>query len=186
MLPWPRRDQAGREYLPRQVECSLRKKCSNRSTINNNASCRADRAGIVYYTSMNRRGLLGGSGQRISGLPHSSSWWRPLTSPFSSPSIGGRRPPRLPSRRHEGTRPLLRHRQEGYFLLLLLSPRYHCRHLSLTASPTMPQTNVSNRNIGLYTGKTTPTMPQFNKFCQKTIGHPIKCLKYTTSQWSAL
>jgi hypothetical protein len=68
--------------------------------------------------------------------PHSSSRRRPLTSPFSSPSIGGRRP-RLPSRRrHEGTRPLLRHRQEGqgYFLILLLSPRYHHRHLSLTGS----------------------------------------------------
>jgi hypothetical protein len=48
------------------------------------------------------------------------------------------------------------------------------------ASPTMPQTNASNRNIGLYTGKTTPTVPQFNNFCQKTIGHSLKCLKYTT------
>jgi hypothetical protein len=35
----------------------------------------------------------------------------------------------------------------------------------LRASPTMPQTNASNRNIGLYTRKTTPTVPQFNKFC---------------------
>jgi hypothetical protein len=51
---------------------------------------------------------------------------------------------------------------------------------SLKASLTMPQTNASNRNIGLYTGKITPTVPQFNKFCQKTIGHPFKCLKYTT------
>jgi hypothetical protein len=52
--------------------------------------------------------------------------------------------------------------------------------LILRASPTMPQTNALNRNIGLYTGKITPTVPQFNKFCQKTIGHPLKCLKYTT------
>jgi hypothetical protein len=51
---------------------------------------------------------------------------------------------------------------------------------AVRASPTMPQTNASNRNIGLYTGKTTPTVPQFNKFCQKTIRHPLKCLKYTT------
>jgi hypothetical protein len=35
----------------------------------------------------------------------------------------------------------------------------------IRASPTMTQTNASNRNIGLYTGKTTPTVPQFNKFC---------------------
>jgi hypothetical protein len=52
--------------------------------------------------------------------------------------------------------------------------------VSFRASPTTPQTNVSNRNIGLYTGKTTPTVPQFNKFCQKTIWHSLKCLKYTT------
>jgi hypothetical protein len=30
---------------------------------------------------------------------------------------------------------------------------------NVRASPTMPQTNASNRNIGLYTGKTTPTVP---------------------------
>jgi hypothetical protein len=58
--------------------------------------------------------------------------------------------------------------------------RGHEGVLRVRASPTMPQTNASNRNIGLYTGKTTPTVPQFNKFSQKTIRHPLKCLKYTT------
>jgi hypothetical protein len=33
------------------------------------------------------------------------------------------------------------------------------RNSLLRASPTMPQTNASNRNIGLYTGKITPTVP---------------------------
>lgn len=64
----------------------------------------------------------------ICRAPHTAPLGGALTCPFSSPSIGGRLPP-LPSRRrhrhrrHEGTRPLLRHRQEGqgYFLLLVSS-----------------------------------------------------------------
>jgi hypothetical protein len=50
----------------------------------------------------------------------------------------------------------------------------------LRVSPTMPQTGASYGNIGLYIGKTTPTVPHFIKFGQKIIMHPLKCLEYTT------
>jgi hypothetical protein len=52
--------------------------------------------------------------------------------------------------------------------------------IQLRASPTMSQTSALNWNIGLYTGKTTPTVLHFIKFCQKTIRHSLKWLKYTT------
>jgi hypothetical protein len=51
----------------------------------------------------------------------------------------------------------------------------------LRASPIIPQTGASNWNIVLYTEKTTSTVSHFIKFGQKITGHPLKCIKHTTT-----